>query len=283
MNAISYSIFGSPHTRLENCFDFHSYMRGLMINLRLNRLIFPGWDTVIHVNRTTQYLDFFVELNKLPNVRVMFCEDAPLCKAMLWRLHPIFEIRANAWKYSHVICRDVDSPTMYKDAQCVAQWIRHGKSVHAITDSVSHTIPMMGGMVGFKPDSFTSIMNVKTWEELMRVGSTYSFDFNRKGTDQDFLNRVIYPLVAQPGRDSITQHYMLGMGNTFLSDYHNRVPDEPLAISDEMKESNQIAGHIGASGYYEGETFRFLWKFNEQFKDIIEVEQMHKEIFFWPV
>lgn len=296
MNCVSYSIFGNRHVKHENCFSYDSYMRGLMINLRLNRLIFPGWDTVIHVNKSTEHQDFFHSLRTLPNVSVVFCEDAPLCKAMLWRLKPIFELRANAWKYEHVICRDVDSPTIYKDAQAVSYWMTRNKAVHAITDSDGHGIPMMGGMVGFKPELFTAIVGVKTWDDLIRIGDTYGFNYNEKGTDQNFLNRAIYPLVSQPGRDSITQHYFEGMPNSHLSDYHTcaQCPrkasghrdDCPnnisIPIPDEMKESNTIAGHIGAAGYYEGPLFKFIYKYNERFKDIIKLEEQLKEIFFWP-
>lgn len=292
MNAISYAIFGKEETRHGGCFNFSSYLRGLMINLRLNRILFPGWDTVIHVNNDTEHLEFFDSLRQLPNVRVVFCEPAPLCKSMLWRLKPVFELQAGAWKYNHVICRDVDSPTIYKDVQAVTYWLGTNKAVHAITDSDSHTIPMMGGMIGFKPSPFTSITGTKTWEELLRIGDAYGFDYNRKGSDQDFLNRCVYPLVSQPGRDSITQHYFEGMPHTHLSDYHTcaQCPrkysghneDCPnnikVPIPDEMKESNCIAGHIGASGYAQQQTESFLRKYYDLFQDIRRFEEPIYEI-----
>lgn len=279
---ISYSIFGNENNRLENCFNFHSYLRGLMVNIRLNRLIFPEWETVVHVSGSSyvENEDLFNRINTIKNVRIVVCEDEPLCMAMLWRLKPVFEKdNIGNWKYSHVICRDVDSPTLYKDAQCVAQWIRHDKAAHAITDSISHTIPMMGGMVGFRPPYITERLGVKTWEDCIRLGNTFNLNYNQKGTDQEFLCRAIYPMVAQPGSDSITQHYMLGHGNTFLSDYHNTVPDEPLMISDALKESNQIAGHIGAAGFYEGQMLNLMHKYTEEFRDIREVESHYKHIF----
>ena len=73
------------------------------------------------------------------------------------------------------------------------------------------------------------------------------------------------------------------MANTFLSDYHNSVPNILLSINDseELKQSNDICGHVGASGYYEGATFRFLYKHWDKLNDILEVEKLHPEIFFW--
>jgi hypothetical protein len=298
MNCISYAIFGNPHVQEENCFSFHSYMRGLMINLRLNRLLFPGWDSVIHVNQSNPYKEFFESLNTLPNVRVIFCEDAPLCKAMLWRLKPIFEVEHSTWKYEHVICRDADSPTIYKDVQAVTYWMSTNRACHAITDSDGHGIPMMGGMVGFKPKPFTSITGCNTWDDLIRLGQAYEFNYSQKGSDQNFLNRCIYPLVSQPGRDSITQHYFEGMPNTHLSDYHtcsscprkasghndNCPNNVRVPISDELKESNTICGHIGAAGFYEGPLNKFLNNYVEEFRDIQELEAPLKEsIFFWHI
>lgn len=298
MNAISYALFTKPDGSVGDTYDFNTYLRGLMLNIRLNRLIFPGWDTVIHVNQSNPFMYFFNELEKLPNVRIVICEDAPLCKAMLWRMKPIFEVQAGAWKYEHVICRDTDAPTIYKDAQAVGYWMTKNKAVHAITDSDSHSHPLMGGMCGFKPALFTSIVNVRTWDDLIRLGNAYSFDFNRKNSDQDFLIRMIYPLVSIPGNDSITQHYFEGYGNTHLSDYHTcaKCPrkasghndDCPnnftIAIPDEYKESNTICGHIGAAGFYEGALVQFMKKNRDKFIDIKQTEtklEEYDKVFWW--
>lgn len=284
MKAISYTITGNNETRFEGCAPYLSYLRGLMVNIRLNRLIFPDWVNVVHVAKST-YLhqeDLFNNIGSIKGVRLVICDDAPLCMAMLWRLKPVFEREPNGnWKYSHVICRDVDSPTLYKDAQCVAQWIRHDKAAHAITDSISHTIPMMGGMIGLRPQYIPDRLGVRTWDECIRLGNTFNLNYSQKGADQEFLCKAIYPAVAQPGNDSITQHYILGMGNTFLSDYHNTVPNEPLMIADALKESNDVAGHIGAAGAYNSALSKFINKYSEEFRDIFEAEKPFPDVFYW--
>lgn len=287
--AIVYSLFGYNKERHANCFDFNSYLRGLMTNIRMNRLLFPGWEIVLETDRTT--FEAFERLfSRLP-IKVHVNDDAPLCLAMLWRLKPVFEMAPNiTWEYSHVLCRDLDSPPTYREAQAVEYWIKRDKAMHAITDSVSHCLPLLGGMIGVRPDYFTERV-AQSWDEMIELGG--GMDFNRKGSDQTFLNQFIYPRFAQHGNDSITQHYFNGMSNTFLSDFHTcncpppaghdpRCPNNvELALPFELAESNSIAGHIGAAGAYEGALFKFLRKHWDKFNDILEVEKEWPKIFFW--
>lgn len=276
MKAISYSLFGYNKARAENCFDFNSYMRGFMMNVRMNRLIYPSWVNVLHTDMPTYqaFLDFFVEL-KQKGVIIIVCDEAPLCKAMLWRLKPAFE----AHLYSHVICRDLDSPATYREAQAVSYWMSKDKAMHAITDSVSHNIPLMGGMIGMIPMYFTQRVGVPSWDVMMSMGN--DIDFNQKGSDQTFLNRYIYPCFANQGTDSITQHYVLGHGNTWLSDYHNHIQDIQIDIPETLKESNAVCGHIGSSGHYSTVMDKFIGKHKHLFVDLIEIEKKHPNIFLW--
>lgn len=271
MKAVSYALFGADKDRQENCFTFETYLRGLTVNIRLNKLIYPDWVNVINIDKPTYeaYKNLFDSLPKYCHVYVN--EPESLCKAMLWRLKPVFLHK----QYSHVICRDTDSPTTYREAQCVAQWIEHGKAMHAITDSISHTIPLMGGMIGFVVQ-YNWRLGANNWEELVSQGG---YDFSVKGSDQTFLNRFIYPKVAG-AEDSITQHYMLGMRNTFLSDFHREVPNIDLGLIAGVEESNDICGHIGAAGAYSGPLVRFLSKYYDHFEDIRKAESNYPDIFF---
>ena len=273
MKAISYALFGYNAERHKDCFDFNSYLRGLAINIRMARLIYPDWKIVLHVdNNTNEGIKDL--LQRLP-IEVVVCEDAPLTKAMLWRLKPLFDT-----KYTHVICRDLDSPITYREAQAVQCWLENGtKTAHAITDSISHTIPLMGGMIGFMSEHFRTRMNVKKWDSLF-VGTSY--DWSIKGVDQSYLNDKVYPKVAGYDTDSIMQHYVLGMPNTFLSSCFNYIPDIELPnVPIEMKESNDVCGHIGSAGYYETSMFKFLRKYWNEFDDLLQIESDYKSIFYW--
>lgn len=272
--AISYALFGYNKARQDSCFDFNSYLRGLMINLRMNRLLYPDWVSVLHLDKSTYegFSDFFHNIG----VQIVICEPAPLCKAMLWRLKPCFEFDGGHHKYSHVICRDLDSPATYREVQAVTHWMNLNTAMHAITDSVSHNIPLMGGMIGIQPKYFTDRFN-RDWDNFTNVG----IDFSRKGSDQTFLNQVLYPVYGNKGSESIIQHYVLGHGDTFLSGYYNHIPDIEISIPYDLKESNQVCGHIGAAGYYPPVVSRFLFKYKDQFSDLIEAEKKHKDIFYW--
>jgi hypothetical protein len=272
MKLISYSLFGYNKERKENCFDFNSYLRGLMINIRLQRLIYPDWTIRLYTDHSTYngFINLFSKLNI--QIRIM-PDNTQLCKAMLWRIIPAFEKDIEA-----VICRDVDSPLTYREAQCVEYWLHREKIIHAITDSKSHNIPLMGGMIGIKPNYFVDRLGSNSWDDFINSMSGYDI----KGADQDLLNRMVYPKFASQGSESIVQHYLLGMGNTFLSEWHNSVPNLELPnVPVAMKESNEICGHIGAAGWYETATMKFLHKYWDRFADILEAEKEFNNIFYW--
>lgn len=269
--AISYSLFGYGKTTPDNCFEFNTYLRGLSINVRLARLLFPEFEVVLHLDKET-YEGFKAYFDSMP-IRVVICEAAPLTKAMLWRMKPCFE-----HQYTHVLCRDLDSPLSYRERQAVEYWINRDKAAHAITDSVSHDVAMLGGMIGFRPQYFSMRTGFNTWEDMF---STCGYDFTKKGNDQMFLTNFIYPKFAQHGTDSITQHYLKGMPHSFLSDCHNKIQDLELPIPFEYKDSNDSCVHIGQSGWNETGTFKFLLKHWDKFTDILDAESKFPNVFYW--
>lgn len=274
--AISYALFGYGKPPQERSFPFETYLRGLTINIMLNRLLFPDWEVVVHTDTPT-FNQFGPLLRKMGCV-VYEMPEEDLCKAMLWRLRPIFFENNGKAKYTHVICRDTDSPPTYREAQAVQDWIAADTTVHAITDSVGHGIPLLGGMVGFRPEYFTTRI-AKSWDELIGMAK---LDYKRKGSDQDFMNRVIYPLIAQKGSESITQHYVLGMANTFLAGYKDHIPDVDVeGIDPELRCTNDVCGHIGAAGAYEGALIKVLNKYREQFADLLEIQRNYPKLFYW--
>ena len=272
--AISYSLFGYDRERAENCFSFDSYLRGLAINIRMARLVYPGWDIILQTDKST-YEGWKELLDAYPIKIEVHQDGVPLTLAMLWRLRPCFDL-----EYTHVLCRDLDSPLTYRERQAVEYWMNRDKAAHAITDSISHDVPMLGGMIGFRPQYFRDKMGVSTWGDLIRLKPNY--DWSKKGMDQTFLRDVVYPKFAQHGTDSITQHYCLGLPNSFLSDYHNKIQDLELdGIPHEMKESNDTCGHIGAAGWYESAMFKFLHKHWGRFTDLYEAEKKFGNVFYW--
>lgn len=278
--AISYSLFGYGKKPPESCFEFNSYCRGLMINIRVNRIVFPGWVNVLNLDASTYnspYKPLFDWLVSKGLMKINICKDAPLCMAMLWRLKPIFDKDEKGnWLYTHVLCRDIDSVCTYRDAQAVAQWIQEDKTIHCITDSVSHNIPMMGGMIGFRPHYVTERLGVKNWQQMVNLGS---FDWNRKGTDQDFLNKYVYPKCS----DSATEHFVKGMRHNLKEEdgRHYSIPDIEIGVDQLYKELDLVCGHIGSAGYYEIQMVKFLCEVDPYRNEYKEIEDQFKNLFYW--
>lgn len=281
--AISYSLFGFNKPTPDNCFEFSSYLRGLHINIRFNRIIYPGWTTVLGVDEQTfksPYGDIIKWHQDKGYLKVdVYSNDDPLCKAMLWRLRPVFHYHHPDWTYSHVLCRDLDSIATYREAQMVYEWISEDKTIHCITDSVSHNIPMMGGMIGIRVPYFVERV-ASTWERLLDYDK--AMDFTKKGSDQTFLNRAIYPKCA----DSATEHYIKGMVHNLPegNGRHYKVKeDQTIGVDERFKSTNYLCGHVGAAGYYEAPTMKFLNyedPFKEDYKQI-ESKKEFRNIFYW--
>lgn len=292
MKAIAYSLFGYAKQRHETCFDFNSYLRGFHINVRFNRILYPGWITVLNLDSETYnspYRDIFDWHTKMRFARMSFQEPAPLCKAMLWRFKTVFDYDHPNWRYSHVLCRDLDSIATYRESQMVQQWIDEDRAVHCITDSISHNIPMMGGMVGFRPGYINDLLKIgttpeKAWDKL--IDNAADMNFNRKGSDQDFLNKYIHPACAH----NATEHFILGMRHDVHEEngrhYSIDRSIKPEGVSDEMRdklEEKMLAGHVGAAGFYETPTMHFLNRHDPYRDEYKELEEWpgFEQIFYW--
>lgn len=279
-NAISYSLFGF-NEKHDQCLDFKSYLRGLHLNIRIAELLYPGWQIVVMVDQSVHnspYQDYFLHLAVDKKADIHLKETKALCEMMLYRLCPIFIIDGDHMKYDRVICRDTDSLLSYRERQAVAYWERSPKMAHSITDSVSHTIPIMGGMCGFMSGPFRDRMGVKSFDELLSLSQ--GIDFTRKGADQDFLNRYVLPKVA----DSITEHFVLGHPQTFRGDCHNFIHDidlKEIGVPDELKETNGYGFHIGASGMQTDAVVKFLDKYGKDNEYWNELEKQYPEVFYW--
>jgi len=280
--AISYSLFGAGRETPANCFELPSYVRGLMVNIRINRLIYPGWENVIHMDQetyTSKYQPLFDWLIDRGFIEVVICpSNEALTMCMLWRLRPVFTVtNTGDLKYSHTLCRDIDSVCTYREAQAVAIWLQEQKVIHCITDSISHNIPMMGGMIGIWANTFTDRVGAKTWDELISKSS--GINFTQKGADQTFLNRYIYPKCA----DSATEHFVLGMVHNLAegNGRHYSIEDIPMPIPAQYKAVNDTCGHVGSSGYYENVMTKFLNTIDPHAKEYLEIEKQFPGLFPW--
>lgn len=280
MNAISYSLF-SYNKQHENCLNFKSYLRGLHLNIRIAELLYPGWGVCVAIDQSVHYSpyrEYFTNLALDKRLDVYLQSTSPLCEMMLYRLLPMFIVDGDHMKYDRIICRDTDSLLSYRERQAVAYWEKGPKMAHSICDSVSHTIPIMGGMCGFMSGPFRDRMGVTSFDQLLSLSQ--GIDFNRKGADQDFLNRYVLPKVA----DSITEHFVLGHPQTFRGDCHNFIHDidlKEIGVPDELKETNGYGFHIGASGMQTDAVVKFLEKHGNDNEYWEGLEKQYPSIFYW--
>lgn len=271
-NCVSYSLFGYADGRHPTCFDFKTYLRGLDINLRVAQLIYPKWKVFVALDEQTYkspYREWFDWHKKSEFLDFVVMKKRPLCEMMLWRLYPVFS------GYDRVICRDTDSLLSYKERLCTKYWEDGGRIVHAMTDSISHTIPLMGGMIGVMSAQFKRVIACDTFKEFIQLSR--GEDFNIKGSDQIFLSREILPRIHQ----SITEHFLLGLPQSFRGDCHTTVPNIDLGLPEAYKETTSLSWHIGASGYQEPGTLKFLAEYGINNEHFEEIEKKFPGVFYW--
>jgi hypothetical protein len=187
----------------------------------------PEWELWIHTDLRVQELPSFAFLKKCYSAGMLHImpsgEAQTLCGSMLWRVDPILRCDRVDW----VVCRDVDSLPMHRDRKMVEEAIANRAVAHAILDSESHSGPLMGGMTAW------SVECAPLFAKANRVG----IDFNRHGSDQQFLNRELWPLVK--GRTLIHQR---------RRDIQYPEAMKTLLVVPQETELDKVVRHIGA-GY----------------------------------
>ena len=267
MKIISYALFGDP-----NSFEFPFYLRGIYFNARMNKLLYPGWDTWVHTTHTirSDYKEFFDGLMDIANVGISLGNEAPKCEAMLWRMIPLFTPKAVALP-THVICRDADAITTYREAQAVQEWVNSDLGFHGITDDPAHTIPILGGMCGFKTDVFhTTFPEYNTFAKLVAGAN-----LKDHGSDQNLLMKKIWPKAQR----NMMGHFFQGC-KVDVAKVRNSVSNQIPGVDPKLWESNLTCRMIGSPGVVDFELLRFFKRFNPN-PAFDEFERKFPQIMYW--
>lgn len=277
--AITYSLFKGNSSE---CHGFESFMRFLTVTLRSHHALFPSFTFVLNVNGVliNEYSNLF---NELP-LQLKAYNTEPLCRSMLWRIDNIYNTDND-----YIFCRDIDSIPTYRERQAVDQFIKSGCTAHGINDSVSHSIPMMGGMIGFNVKKFKKIYPEEQYKkDLAECG----INFSVKGSDQAFIMRYIFPKI----KTDFFSHKILGMDCNNDKHCTNVIQDSVVEdIPKSLKLANSVSNHIGQGGYFLDPTFNELipkhfpggynfWEEhgNKEINDIINrAEFYHSKIYYW--
>lgn len=167
------------------------FVRFLPAMIRAHYAIWTGWDLVIqHDDRVKDY-PYFKTLKALHQAGLLTLVDMgeakQLCRAMLWRMRPIWSPEAE-----YVVCRDIDSIPTPRDRRCVEEFINSGKMIHTIHDASAHS-GIMGGTVGVYAPKMKQVF--KSWEQFEDQQSMFMTgdQWDRQGADQNFLNGYFWP------------------------------------------------------------------------------------------
>lgn len=267
MKCISFSLFGDPSS-----FEFGYYLRGIYFNARMNRLLYPDWETWVYMSSSLieKYFGMITELGRLiPKLSVIEEDDNPQrCLGMLWRMKPIFEDTVG--QVTHVLCRDADSVTTFREAQCVYVWDGSNYSAMNITDNPSHS-GLMGGMIGVKTEPFKQLTGYKSFSSMVS-----GLNLKNHGSDQNFLNSAVLPKIK---RDLAV--YQLAGAGCEASGKFKEVPKVTIpGVDKKLWESDLTIRHIGGAGCVDMELLRFFKRFDDNPK-FDEFEKKYPQLFYW--
>lgn len=268
---ICYSLFNGKSEHFEQL----AYVRGFYFNSRMNQLIYPDWRTHLEVDRFiyNNYKGLFDWMVANMNLSLNINEQTqPLCCAMLWRMKPLFY-----QDVTHILCRDADALTTYREAQAVQRWLELGYGFHAINDNPAHG-GLMGGMVGFDCAKFKAVTGFDTFEQMIE-----GKDLSIRGSDQHFLNSLLPEL-----QNDLLLHKFKGGGCNAAQTYEVCTIDLPQ-VNKRLWESNLCVSFIGSAGFNELETLRFFQRFDPQMWNsktgatgkYAAIEKEFSQLFYW--
>lgn len=223
---------------------FTKYYPMLPAVLKSFHSIFPSnWEFRLHVDRDEfEHQDWkiikawqasgFINITKVN-------DTVDYTKSMLWRLIPLWDQSVD-----YVFCRDLDSLPIVKDRQCCVDFINSNLSIHGINDNPAHSIPLMGGMVGFKRQNIADFIKSNLNEFISFIGFQNT-DWRIHGKDQDFLNSAFWSRF----RHETMIHSSNGMD--YGGSYQRRnIPTHIKFndIPDFISECNTFTNYLGACG-----------------------------------
>lgn len=194
----------------------------------------PNWSIVIH--HDTSLLEHpygkvieIADREGLLEARLM-PRTKELCKAMLWRMRPLWFNNA-----SIVACRDVDAIFMARDRVVLESFSADEAWAHCVTDNEAHSTYLMGGMSAYKVEPFRKLFP-GSWDEFVAPGEAWSVH----GADQNFLHTNVWPKIGA----RVLVHRLEGKATSSLPiEAISDVPRDVLLGADEL------APYVGVSGF----------------------------------
>jgi len=164
------------------------YLEGALENIKCQQKLFSDWTCRFYCH-TSVDLEWINKL-KEQDAEIVKKEEEPVIKhmdapGMFWR----FEVLKDK-DVERFIVRDVDGRLTQREKNCVLDWEKSRKEFHIIRDHSMHNTRIMGGMWGATKQFIRRI----DYNKLIEDFNNLSYD-NVYATDQEFLARIIYPLI----------------------------------------------------------------------------------------
>lgn len=172
MKIFSFALFGNNK----------KYCQGLIENLRIINEYYPEYHTFIAIGNTVPY-GYLYQIACFNNVHMTYYPFSSMVLAN-FRFFPIDDPEVEL-----CFVRDSDSRINERDRCAIDEFIRSDKLFHIIRDHRSHTNRILGGTWGCKRGALQ--VSIRELYEKFTQG----LSGERYGHDEDFLSKVIYPLV----------------------------------------------------------------------------------------
>jgi len=201
MNTFCFCIYGTKP----------KYTQGLVENLHAIRREFPTFHTVIHYAADVPG-ECLVQYRSFPNVTLepITAKIPMMSRILCWRAGTTY------------FMRDADSRVTPRDAACIRAFLASDKRAHVIRDHYFHKTRIMGGTFGIRV--------LADWDLPAMWAAWAQPSLPSYGTDEKFLQEVIYPLI----KDQLLLH-------TNVIAYHG---ETPTLIPVEQTDDTDFVGNV---------------------------------------
>ena len=157
------------------------YTIGAIRNAELTNSIYPGWKSRFYISNDVEE-KIIEEIKNIENSQIVRMSSFDGWASMFWRFYSSFDDTVEA-----SIFRDTDSRLSLREKYAVDEWLASDKTFHIMRDHPYHRFPILGGMWGMK--------NNKNYNMKQLIASFDKAD--RYGTDYEFFDQVLYPIIGQ--------------------------------------------------------------------------------------
>jgi hypothetical protein len=187
LKVISFSVYGSDP----------KYLRGAIRNCEQALHMYPDWKVLLYIHEKVNADPF----RCFPNTVIIPFVSLQMAMAQRFRAIDSPEVEV-------MICRDADSRILPREVLAVDEWLRSGKTLHAMRDHPHHNVEgghnILGGMWGLRKNGYTPPL-----DELIRK---YSGRHHEWAIDMTLLNELYLNCVAH---EDLLVHDSFGPLNVF--------------------------------------------------------------------